>query len=495
MLDVVAIWRLVHDRHHLAAGVERRLADTRVRIIEISRREAELCRIGDKGGLCRFADGLALYGIPLGIGAQCHAAHETVLVLGEVADDRHLVLRERAGLVGADDLRAAKRLDCRELADDRIVLAHLRDADREHDRDDGGKALRNGSNGKRDSDHEGIEHESHVAEEAHAVFQPRDDEDEGADHDADDRKDLGELVELLLERRLLVLCLGQSVGNLAHLRVHASCDDDSTSTAIDDGRAHVAHVLAVAERDVLCTCDELELRLDLVRRHGLAGKRCLLDLHRGALDDTAVGRDGVACFEHDNIADDKLGGRNRDDLPVTDDLRLGSAHLLERCKGLFCLRFLHDAEHGIHDDNEADDHDVGKVCLALCNACQCADHGSHDQHDDHGIGHLSEETLPERILLRFLELVQPIPLETLLRLGRREAIGAVGLDVFDNLGRVFQILFQSSLLGSWASSRLMPDNNSPGGARAHQGCHAGRMDKDVPTILPCAPRFMEACRD
>jgi len=51
--------------------------------------------------------------------------------------DRHLVGRESAGLVGADDRRAAERLDRRQTTHDRVLLGHTSSAERETRRDDG----------------------------------------------------------------------------------------------------------------------------------------------------------------------------------------------------------------------------------------------------------------------------------------------------------------------------------------------------------------------
>ena len=63
---------------------------------------------------------------------------------------RHLVLRERAGLVSADDRGAAEGFYGWQLADDGAPPRHARDADRERDGDGGGQTLGNRADGERD---------------------------------------------------------------------------------------------------------------------------------------------------------------------------------------------------------------------------------------------------------------------------------------------------------------------------------------------------------
>ena len=144
----------------------------------------------------------------------------------------------------------------------------------------------------------------------------------------------------------------------------------------------------------------------LLNGHGLAGKGGLLDLHRGALEHAAVGRDGVARLEHDHVAGHELGTRQVHELAVAQNLGLRRAHLLQGLEGLLALGLLDHAQHRVDDNDEHDDGDVGKVGLALDHARERADDSGDDQHDDHGVGHLLKEALPQRRLLGFLELVR-----------------------------------------------------------------------------------------
>ena len=232
-------------------------------------------------------------------------------------DDGHLVLSKGTGLVGADGLCAAKGLDGGKLTDNRLALGHLGHAERKHDGHDGDQALGDGGDGKRDGNHKGVEQGGRVGEDiAHAVAEDVNAKDHDADDDHHNGKDAAELGELHLQRRELLLGLGQGAGDLTHLGVHAGADHDGATTAVHDGGAHIAHVLTVAERHVVGAGGELDHVGMLLDGHGLAGERGLFDLHRGALEHAAVGRDGVARLEHDHVAGHELGARQVHELAV-----------------------------------------------------------------------------------------------------------------------------------------------------------------------------------
>ena len=406
VLLVLAVQGLDDHGHHLTARVERGLAHAWVLGSQASK--TSLAGIIDECTLGRLAHGLAQLLVPLSIGAQRHAGQELLLGRSElVLDDGHLVLGKRAGLIRADGLRAAERLDSRKLADNRLALGHLGHAERQHDGHDGDQALGDGSDGERDGDHKGVEQGSRVGKDvANAVTDDVNAKDHDADDDNHNGKDAAELGELHLQRRELFLGLGQGAGDLAHLGVHAGADHDGATAAVHHGGAHVAHVLAVAERHVVGARGKLNHVGVLLDRHGLAGECGLFDLHRGALEDAAVGRDRVARLEHDHVTGHELGARQMHELAVAQHLGLRRAHFLQGLEGLLALGFLDHAQHRVDDNDEHDDGDVGKIGLALDHARKCADNGGNDQHDDHGVCHLLKEALPQRRLLGFLKLVR-----------------------------------------------------------------------------------------
>ena len=185
---------------------------------------------------------------------------------------------------------------------------------------------------------------------------------------------------------------GQSVGDLAHLGVHAGGGDDGGTAAVDHGAAHVDHILAVAEGDVLHLIDKVYRVDELQHGDGFAGQRGFLYLEAGAGEQAAVGGDCVARFEQDDVAGDKLLAVDRDELTVAQHLRGGSGHLLQRLDGFLGLVLLIHAEHGVDDDDGEDDDNVGKA-LALRDREHAAYRRRDEQDDYHRVCHLAEEAL------------------------------------------------------------------------------------------------------
>ena len=73
-------------------------------------------------------------------------------------------------------------------------------------------------------------------------------------------------------------------------------------------------------------------------------------------DEAAIGRDGVAGVEHDDVARDELDGRYLGQLAVAQHPREGRHHRLQRLSGLLGSVFLDEADPGIehHDTQDAD---------------------------------------------------------------------------------------------------------------------------------------------
>ena len=409
--------------HELARGVKRSLATAQETRLERGLIRAELIRPCDERGLGRLARDLAAL-IQLRVGTQRHGGSELLLVGAEVIDDGHLVLGEGAGLVGTDYLRAAESLDRSQLANYRVALGHVRDADGQHHRDDGDKPFGDGRDGEGDGDHERIEHDlDREAARAQQLYN----EHQRAYAEHQPGQYLRQLGHLYLQRGLPLLGGGQSVGDLAHLGVHAGGGDDGGTAAVDHGAAHVDHVLAVAEGDVLRLIDKVYRVDELQHGDGFAGQRGFLYLEAGAGEQAAVGGDCVARFEQDDVAGDKLLAVDRDELTVAQNLRGGSGHLLQRLDGFLGLVLLIHAEHGVDDDDGEDDDNVGKA-LALHDREHAAYRRRGEQDDYHRVCHLAEEALDQGLLGRLLQLVFAVRFEPLLGFGAAQAVlGAVKL--------------------------------------------------------------------
>mmetsp|Transcript_33669 Transcript_33669/g.39569 ORF Transcript_33669/g.39569 Transcript_33669/m.39569 type:complete len:572 (-) Transcript_33669:477-2192(-) len=219
------------------------------------------------------------------------------------SDGAHLVLGESAGLVGADDARATKSLHGGQSAHNAVVGAHFASSKSQASRDDGGETLRDGSDGKSDGDLEVVDAALESGsvdwvEELSVVHGPH----EEADDENDLGKELAEVVDLLLERRLLFVLLSSlHFGvNATNGCLHASVGNDADSGArADDGRGE-EHVLLVLEHHGGIT------KLVGVLGHGLglASQGRLLKLQGNRKDGGAaqISRHTLSLFDLDDVA-------------------------------------------------------------------------------------------------------------------------------------------------------------------------------------------------
>ena len=119
-----------------------------------------------------------------------------------------------------------------------------------------------------------------------------------------------------MQRRLSVLSLGQSAGDLSHLRVHAGGGDDGSAAAVDHSAAHIDHVFPVAQGDVLLAVGKVDDVNKLADRHGLAGEGGLLYLETCTLEQASVCGDSVAGLQQHHIAHHKILAADDADLAV-----------------------------------------------------------------------------------------------------------------------------------------------------------------------------------
>ena len=203
----------------------------------------------------------------------------------------HLVLRERAGLVGADDGRGAERLDRGELAHDGAALGHALHAEGERDRRDGREPLGDGG----DREAHGLEEE--LVPRPPALHVPAQ-EEQPREPQAGPEDALAECLELLLEGRRAVARAVDQLGELAELRVHGGRHDHRAPASADDARPDEEHRRAVPEGRVV---RDGGARI-LLHRHALARQRALLGGEVRRLEQARVGRHGVARFELEHVA-------------------------------------------------------------------------------------------------------------------------------------------------------------------------------------------------
>ena len=145
---------LMNRGHHLAAGIERCLADARLLFVELALGQAERIGVIDQRSFGGFTHGVVVF-VQLGVAALRHGGADQLFVVAVMVDDGHLVLSQRTGFIRADDLGAAERFHSGQLADQRLAFTHGRDADGKDDRDHGGQTLGDGGHRQRDRSDEG----------------------------------------------------------------------------------------------------------------------------------------------------------------------------------------------------------------------------------------------------------------------------------------------------------------------------------------------------
>ena len=420
ILDAAALAQM-YGGHHLAAGVEGGLAAAEEFGLQAGFIQTQLVGPDHKGCLGGLAGHIAVR-VDLRVAAEGHGGGDTLFILAEEVHHGHLVLGQGAGLIRADDLGAAQGLHRGQAADDGVSLGHVGDADGQHHRDHGGKALGYGRHGQGHSHHEGIQYQFKVQS---AGPQKLNAENHKADAQHQPGEHLGQLAQLDLQGGLALLGLGQSPGDLAHLGVHAGGGDDGGAAAVDHGAAHVDHVFPVAQGDVFLPFGEIDNVNKLGDGHRLAGEGGLLDLQAGALQQAAVRGDRVAGLQQHHVAHHKLLTADDADLAVPQDLGGGGGHLLQSFNGLFRLVLLIYAQDGVDDDHGQDNNYVGKA-LVLHHGQHAADQRGHQEDDDHGVCHLLQETPDQGFARRVRQPVFAVCLQAAGRLFRTQALGGGG---------------------------------------------------------------------
>lgn len=157
-------------------------------------------------------------------------AHGCLLVT--YSAHRHLVGGEGSRLIGADDRRAAQGLYGGQATNDGVLLGHATRAKSQAGGDDGRKALWDGGHGQGHRYLKVIDGPFDPGATVDGVAEVSDVDD--PDGHADEGDDLGELlaklVQLLLQRRLLLLSRRHLIANLTDLGGNAGSHDDAHST-------------------------------------------------------------------------------------------------------------------------------------------------------------------------------------------------------------------------------------------------------------------------
>ena len=234
-----------------------------------------------------------------------------------------------------------------DLLDDSVALTHFLNARRQDQGDDRRKALRDDCHRKRNGDHEGLDHFG-------VIDQDLADEHQHAQHDTGDAQHQGDLVQILLERRLLLRDAVKHAGDLADLCVIADLFDNAFSSAVFHKRRHMGSVFSVRKRCALVTL------LPGVLLHGdrLAGQGGLIYLQR-----TGLRQFQIRGYDAPRLQDDVVPRNQflRGDLllhAVADNDCRRHAEALQRLNRFLRGHLLHRSDHAVGDHDDGDDHGV-----------------------------------------------------------------------------------------------------------------------------------------
>ena len=365
---------------------------------------------GALGGVAHHAGRAARRGVEKGGGVDGDAlGHEGVGALALRAEDAHLahahlVLRERAGLVGADNGGGAHRLAGMHLAHQVVGLQHAAHAQGQREGDAHGQTLGDGHDDERDGYHHRLEQIGHEVDpperfQAVEIGDEAPHQDETGQHVAHLRDDSAQAVELVVERRLdAVVDLGGHkhfavLGGVAHVG-HAH-----QAVTVDDGGAAQHAVGGIGG-----------VFVEVLRPHrlfddGLARERRLVDLHRHGFDELSVGRYLNARVEHDEVAHNDVALGHLLHMAVAHHLHgIVIVHLVEHVEGTVGLHLEPEADargqHDGHEDARRFQEDAGVASLVIFEAGD-AHRGQqrHEQDADDGVFKLFEKLPPQRFAL------------------------------------------------------------------------------------------------
>ncbi len=316
----------------------------------------------------------------------------------------HLVARERAGLVGGDDVGRPERFDRRQTPHDGVALRHALHAHGEHGGHHRGKPLRNGGHGKRHAQNQNIEQRRKPPHMLH-----RDDcaDHHDGDDDDDDAEHLAEPVQLFLQGGGLLRGFFEHAGNAPQLGAGAGGGYDGLSAPVGGGGAAEEHVAPVTQRSLF-----IQRRDILGNGQALAGESGLGHLKGGGLQQSRIGGDGIAFLHQNDVPGHNLGGGNAAALPPAHHGGERGGHMPQRGHGRFGPGFLNVAHQGVqHNDREDSDGLVRKLRVALHQPQHGRD-GRRDQQQDHEhILELRQEPAPRGSRLFGRKLVAPVLIE------------------------------------------------------------------------------------
>ena len=394
----------VERRHHLAGGIEGTFCDAGHGLFRLPFMKTLLFRKGHECRLRRFSLDRPFL-IRLRITAQRHGFRQE-LPVSKSSDNRHPVLCQRSRLIRTNHIGAAQSLHRCQPAHNGIGLRHTCDTQRQNQRNNGRQPFRNRRDSKRDRDHEHLQNCAQVSFRSHHHIENK---DENADENDHHRQLFAKLVQLLLQRRLTVLCLVQNTGDLSHFRPHPCVRYQKPASSIGDAASHKSHIFAVTQR-YLSVLFLLQHFHKFLYGYRLSCQGGLVYTQRLRLQQPAVSRNHISCFQKHDISRYQAAAGNLLLFSVTDDMAGCRRHFLQRLHRVFRLALLKNSQSGVqpyHDQNDK------YLCHGFSgnHIGNRRDNRRSKKHDQHRVFQFIQKLLKNVLFSCFLQLVLSVLLQ------------------------------------------------------------------------------------
>jgi len=256
---------------------------------------------------------------------------------------RHLVKRQRSGLVRADDGRASQRFNTGQALDNGLVARHVAHAQRQCHRHHHRQTFGHGGDGQRNRVQRNMR-QAVAAPERQAGQQ-------GYQRQGNRAQALAQLVELELQWRGHFSRCRKLLRQLSHLGLRTCCRDDDLGPAAREQGVHVEHVGALGQGNVR----RLQRVKLLADRQRLARQGGLVNFQPRRKKQSAVSRNRVARLQQNHIPRHQIFSRDFNFFAFPAHACPHRQHALEGRQTLFSAVFLVKADGGIDQDDSHND--------------------------------------------------------------------------------------------------------------------------------------------
>mmetsp|Transcript_25630 Transcript_25630/g.36134 ORF Transcript_25630/g.36134 Transcript_25630/m.36134 type:complete len:689 (+) Transcript_25630:1304-3370(+) len=367
---------------------------------------------------------------------------------GDEGSERHNVLSEGTSLVGTNDGDTSKSLDGREGTDNSVLLGHVRHSISVGDSHDSFKTFGNHGNSGNQCNGNGVNYRQSGGKEG-------DQESNNGTNNNEGSKVLGNSINLFKHSGLLLFNLTDKGVNSTNLGVVTGCDGNTFSTSLGYKGGTEGHVATVSERCLfgVSALGDLDFFDDLVNGDRFSSEGSLLTSKIGRVDDTHVARNLVSKAEQDEVARNKVNGREHLLLTATNDTSITGKHILEGFSSFFCRTFLNDTDPGVDSDNTNNNTNLNPVRDDIVGVVSSdgtdSRNNSNDNKDtDKNVGNLSPNTFKKSLLPGLSHLVLTV-------------FGKTGSGLCFGETILSQIFVTFELLHSFLNCHCVPGSVSP----------------------------------